>query len=337
MAIVVAAGVLIWRTTEFSVAHDSRIVNRTPSLPVHLADGVGRVIAPVWGIGNWPLVLTMVFTAVPLVCLAGVAVVSIRQRRMSHRILVFLVIAALASQDTFGAWASFTIYNPKFAHFPVSWPWAGLSPSVQPVFTIIGYPFFYFTPGMLAVLMLGKVILPRARQDSVIRRHPLLAVFTTGVITMVLFDVPLELLSMRVDMYFYSQYFGPAVHWGYAVLPFMEVVVASFMTGVISVLLWEGPSGWTVMAAGAERFAHLFERVRIRGRLREYLVGLGIAFTSLLFAFGVWAGIRAAHVEKAVFVGAWHYQEIKTYDPYGVLAAHGKAGPYYRDFWQQKP
>lgn len=323
----------LWMTTEHTLVEE-RLVNPLPSSAPFDSDGLPRAIDPVWGVSNWPLVLTAIFVTVPSLSILAVIVRSVRTRQISHQIVVFLVIAAMASLDTYGAWASFTIYNPQFAHFPTTWPWAGLSPSVQPVFTIIGYPFFYFTPGLLT-LAIFKRLWNRAGDGGFAKRHPLWSLWALGFAVMVCFDVPLELLSMRVDMYFYSEYMAPAIRWGYAVLPFMEVLVASTMTGIIAVLLWERPDGWTVMRSGAERYQRVFDRMRIRGRMREYVVGLTIGWTALFLLFSLWGGLRVVRPHET-FVGPWHYGEMRTYDPYHRLEDAGKPGPYFGDIWQDQ-
>lgn len=332
----------IWVTAEHSIIED-RLRNPDPVPMPFDAAGRPRAHEPVWGIDNWPMVLTLLFTIVPLILLAFVAMNAIRRRRMSHRIVVFLVIATMASLDTYGAWASFTIYNPQFVHFPTTWPWAALSPTVQPVFTIIGYPFFYFTPGMLAILMYealrpldrpNRRFIRRAKPGGFVDRHPLVVVWIIGFLTMVCFDVPLELLSMRVDMYFYSEYIAPAIHWDWVALPFMEVLVASTMTGIISILLFQHADGWTVMGRGAERFSRFFDRIRAGKLMRQYLVGVVIGWGCLFTLFTIWATMRVTLPHEA-FDGQWHYGETATYDPHHRLADdHAKEGPFYGDFWQ---
>jgi hypothetical protein len=52
-----------------------------------------------------------------------------------------------------------------------------------------------------------------------------------------------------------------------------------------------------------------------------------VVYVALLVFFGMFRVTGLAH---NTFHDKWPYQEIKTYDPDGILADHGVPGPYYR-------
>jgi hypothetical protein len=316
-------------------AGDERITNPNPRGDV-LVGGVPRSEAPFLGVENWPLVFSLLFVVVATLVVAPMVVVSIRRRAMTHGLIVFLSVAVLAWLDPPANWVTYTVYDPRFLHFPTNWPWMRLSPSVEPLMVIPGYPFYYFVLAMLAFGGFQRYVLPRLRPGGWWRRHPRVALFTTAFLLATVWDVATELFMIRARMYFYSQSWGPTLRWGptHAGFPIIWGLFTIVSIAAISVLLYRDDDGGSVLTSVARRLPRFRRTAQAaptgESSGRQILSGvlvLSVVYVALLVFFGMFRVTGLAH---NTFHDKWPYQEIKTYDPDGILADHGVPGPYYR-------
>jgi hypothetical protein len=333
--IVVALAVVILATARTGAEGDATRVNPNPHGAV-VVDGVPRTEAPFLGVDQWPLVFSLGFLVFAVLAMAPFVVRSIRNRKMEHALIVFLAVAVLAWLDPPANWVTFTIYDPRLLHFPTTWPWMRLSPSVEPLLVVPGYPFYYFIVAFLAFGGFQRFVLPRLRTGGWWQRHPRTALFTTVFLVATVWDVATELFMIRARMYFYSQSWGPVIRWGptHMGLPIVWSLFTIVSIAAISLLFYrddDGGSLLTTVGRRLPRFGRPAPRSpRDESSGRQILAGviiLSVVYVCLLVFFGFFRVTGLAH---NTFPGKWPYPEIKTYDPYGDLRDAGKSGPYYR-------
>ena len=247
---VVLVGVAIFflATAVSGPAGDARITNPNPHGSV-VVDGVPRAEPAFLGVENWPLVFSLLFVVFAAAVLIPMVVKSIRQRHMTHGLIVFVSVAVLAWLDPPANWVTYTVYDPRFLHFPTNWPWMRLSPSVEPLMVIPGYPFYYFILALLAFGGFQRYVFPRLHAGGWWRRHPRTALFASVFVAATIWDVATELFMLRARMYVYSQSWGPTLHWGrtHAGLPIVWSLFTIVSIATISVLFYRDDDGGSAL------------------------------------------------------------------------------------------
>jgi hypothetical protein len=315
----------------FAVAHNFRTHGdliarvRNPNVQGH-----PRPVRPLFGDTAW-MTKMQVGTVVTMSIVVVLFVVHWRRRPKHPVLLMALACTAIVWMDPIMNWAPYAVYNPLLWHWPESWPLVSLSPTVEP-FVVFGYVMFYLLPYFPAMALLRRWQ-QRSSVDSFVWRHPLITMAGLIFVIGFIFDVILEVFSIRAGLYIYSQ-----------VIPFGSIFVgktyqfpliweSSLVTLVMipaGVLLYRDDTGRTQ----AEKLAQ-----RVRGRFfqaRPAFTTFCVMFVILMFAYSLYglgyAIIRWSGAATSVAC-PYPYPEAKVYDPQGFYAKNGQPGPYSPGIW----
>ena len=289
-----------------------------PALPLTRANRL-------WGITNWPAIFSMIFWVVAAVLGISFARLSWRQRSMHHGLMVFLCVAGLSLLDPPANWVTFTVYDPQFLHFPTTWHWMSLAPSVEPVIVVPGYPMYYFTVALVGAF-LAKRLLARSNPRSWIARHPRWTYLGVGLLTGLAWDIPTELFMIRAHMYHYAEAWGPTIGTGHGRFPIIWGFFTWFAIATVTVLMHRNDRG--------QSLAHEWA-AKLPGRggvtsARTVVAGTLFLWLLYLIPMGLYGAIRVSGLSHPNLPHGWPYPEAKVYDPYGRLAEAGIPGPYSR-------
>ena len=164
--------------------------------------GTPRPVEPLLGFHHWIPVL-QIFTLIAVVGLIVAAVWGWRRYGPHPYILMGLVTTIIVWQDPMMNWAPYAVYDPRLWHWPESWPYVSLAPTVEP-FVVFGYVMFQFGPYFPAVWALRK-IQARRSADSFVWRHPLVSLGVLIFIFGFIIDMILEVSMIQTGLYMYSQ------------------------------------------------------------------------------------------------------------------------------------
>ena len=130
--------------------HGDRSARRSPD---HRTSTPGTPpYPPFLGVTNWPLVtsVTSVVLTVGFFGYLGMAVGPQAQPALvvDRRIAAFFA----GALDPLANWATFTVFDPRVAHFPLSWPYFNASPLLEPTLSFLGgYASYYVLTGRPAL------------------------------------------------------------------------------------------------------------------------------------------------------------------------------------------
>lgn len=313
---------------------DVRRVNPDPSAP-YTVNGVPRGEPALWGFQHWPEFFGILMLVIAVAVMTPFVVSTFRQRKLTYPLIIFLATAVLAWMDPLANWVTFTVYNPQLIQFPTIWPWFELSPTVEPLLVIPGYPFYYFSIALLAFGGYNKFILRRVGPNSWWRRHPRIGAFIVGFGMGALWDVPCELFMINARMYTYSQYWGPVISVGgpHVALPLIWPLFTIVSIATITVLLYRDDRGESVVTTLGGKLPRLRHGAEVEGEvssLRRVIAAaliLSAMYSVLCLFFGT---LRVSGLADTPAPQPWVYQEVKTYDPYGDLEKAGHPGPFYQ-------
>jgi hypothetical protein len=298
-----------------------RIANRA-------VQGAPRPVEFLFGKPDW-IVMQEVGLAMMLVLLVAIAVV-FWQRYPKHPILLMALAAtALVWLDPVMNWAPYAVYNPQLTHWPETWPWLSLAPTVEP-FVVMGYATFYVGTFFPAVWILRR-IQARRPVDSFAWRHPLVSLGALIFVLGFVYDAILEIFCVRTGLYIYSQVMPFGSLWAGKPYQFPLLWESSFVTLVMipaGVLLYRDDTGRTQ----AEKLTQRVRAFRSRPALGTFIVMFAILNVAYLCYGGAFAVIRATGSATSVAC-PWPYQEAKVYDPQGFYAKAGQPGPYFAGIW----
>jgi hypothetical protein len=226
-------------------------------------------------------------------------------------------------------WAMYAPYNPDLLHWPDTWSWANINPTVEPLWILFGaYQVFFLAPAMLAFALHRRFVARRAKEGSFTRRHPILSVFLFATACGLLIDIGMEIWMINIGIYEYSQYALGAISWGNGHLPLWEFAWVGVLIGFYACLLSRDDRGLSV----SERLATGVGPLR-RLRLGQFGVAALLCAASLSVYLGFFVGLRLIGSEDKVAPRTWPYSEAKTYDPQGLMEQHGQPGPYNSGLW----
>ena len=298
-----------------------RIVN-----PV--VDDVPRPVEALFGKADWVPMLEM-GTVLALVILAAVGV-AMWQRYPKHPILLMVLAATgIVWMDPIMNWAPYAVYNPQLTHWPETWALFSLSPTVEP-FVVLGYATFYVAPFFPAIWILRR-IQARRPVDSFAWRHPLVSLSVLIFFIGFLYDMVLEILCIRTQLYIYSQVIPFGSLWAGEWYQFPLLWESTFVTFVMipaGVLLYRDDTGRTQ----AEKLAHRIRAFRTRPALGTFVVMFAILNVAYLCYGAGFAIIRATGSATSVAC-PYPFPEAKVYDPQGFYAEAGQPGPYFPGIW----
>ncbi|WP_172826623.1 spirocyclase AveC family protein, partial [Mycobacterium sp. 1423905.2] len=227
-------------------------------------------------------------------------------------------------------WVSYSAFSPDLWHFPVDWAWVSIAPLVEP-FVCIAYASVLIAPAFAAIPLLRRLQAGRP-VDSVLWRHPLIALSVVTLVIGFALDAVVEVFCVSKRVYTYTQVpeFGSIFVGQYNQFPLLwESGLASSMMIAASVLLYRDDTGRTQ----AEKLAQRLRLLPARPTLASFLV----MFAALNLAYVVVYGggfltIRAAKLATSVAC-PWPFPESKVYDPQGFYERAGHPGPFFEGKW----
>jgi hypothetical protein len=293
-------------------------------------DRAPRAHKPYLGFDYWPQFFEIASLVVAALMWTYFIRLSRRRGRWHPALVMMFAATLLCWLDPIENWVTYATYDPRLIHFPANWPWASISPTVEPLVVFAGYPYYYMLPARPAFFVLRRYLLPRARSGSWVSRHPLWSAFVLATAFGIVWDAVLEMFLTRIELYNYSHVLGPTLRsgttWQFPIV--IEAGLSSLMMGACAVLMWRDDSGRTP----GER---LSQRLRLfRDRPRVGAVSMALIFMSLAYlAYG--SGFLAARMSHSAKTLArpWGYQDTKVYDPHGYYQKAGEPGPYYPGVW----
>ncbi|MBA3743283.1 spirocyclase AveC family protein [Sporichthya sp.] len=318
----VGIAVFVWLMTFTSTGgSDPRIHN--PEQP-----------SPLPGNGMWGLSgqfwIYALHTATVIMCL-GMVFFFLRNRRrtgVTHpAFALFIGLSTIIAYDPIFNWAMYAVYNPELRHYPVTWEWAKISPSVEPLWPLGAYPFFFLTPGLITFALFKRYVEPRAKAGSFVDRRPMWSLFLFSLVGCTVMEVIGETLLLQMEIWTYYQYWGPAFHVGDSWLPLTEIVLASLTMSLLSVMLHRDDHGRSV----ATRLSASVRPLRAM-RFGEKATAVLILQAVFIAYIGFYAVVRLAGLDTNIS-GDYPYRTIKTYDPDGYVQEAGIPGPYYKGVW----
>jgi hypothetical protein len=262
-----------------------------------------------WGFHHW---LTVVQIATLVASGAFLAVFVARSRREGRLHPVLPVLGGLFVMglltDSFANWSSSAAMNPDLLHYPTSWWFFDVSPTVEPLINTVAYPYLFLAPALAVTTLLARRPMPR---------RPLLTVFAFAfAISVPINWVLVNLFMVRIEYWTYTQIPGWAAvrggtPWQY---PWTDPLTLSVLTGVTAVLLWQG--------------THRAQR-RVA---REIVVVALVTALAYLPYNAVWASFRLTN-NGDTLAKPWIFDNTTVYDPKGDYARAGLPGPYFRGMW----
>lgn len=291
--------------------------------------GHPRPVRPLWGFQHW-IVLHEIGTVVMMVSLVVGMVIAWRRHPRHPYLLMTIAATGIVWQDPIMNWAPLAVYDPRLHHWPVTWPLASISPTVEP-FIVIGYATFYFLGPFFPAMAIMRRLQARASRDSFVWRHPLVTLGALAFVCGFVLDAILEIFLVRTQLYIYSHVptFGSVFTGKTYQFPLLVESSAVCLVMVPAVVLcYRDDTGRTQ----AEKLAQRFKGFAKRPALATFVVMFAILNVAYFAYGGVFAILRDARLTNNVAC-PYPYPEAKTYDPLGLYAKAGDKGPYFPGIW----
>ena len=283
---------------------------------------------PFLGITNWPLVTSVTSAVLTVVFFGYLAWRSIRERKPHWLLIVGIAAFFAGALDPLANWATFTVFDSRVAHFPLSWPYFNTSPLLEPTLSFLGgYASYYVLTGLGLLSLHQRFIEPRIRRNGWLDRHRLLAVFITGFIAGLPINALMQFMWLKVGLFVYAQAAGPVLHVGGRHLPLYMVIYDSVLFAIVALLCVRDDSGRPAILT---KIAHSLPR--LSGRVtttRLTVVATVVLMSAVLLPIAVFSLLRIGGDPRPAY-DQWPYPTVKVYDPYGHLEQAGKPGPFYR-------
>lgn len=284
--------------------------------------------SPFLGVTNWPLVTSATSVLLTVGLFGYLAYRSFRQRT-PHWLLIVAVAALFAGAlDPLANWATFTVFDPRVGHFPLSWPYFNVSPLLEPTLSFLGgYASYYALTGWGLLSLHQRLVEPRLRASGWAHRHRLGAVFVTGFVVGLPMNAVMQFLWLKVGLFVYTQAAGPVLHVADRQLPVYMVIYDSVLFAVVAMLCVRDDNGRPmVVTALTQRFPLFGGRITTA---RLLATSTAVLMTAVLAPIAVFALLRVGGDPKPAY-DRWPYPNVKVYDPYGDLERAGKPGPFYQ-------
>ena len=169
---------------------DPRTTNPNPGEPPY---------PPFLGVTNWPLVSSAMSVVLTVAFFGYLAWRSVRDRRPHWLLIVGIAALFAGALDPLANWATFAVFDPRVAHFPLSWPYFNISPLLEPTLSFLGgYASYYVLTGLGLLSLHRRFIEPRIRHNSLLDRHRFAAVFITGFIAGLPLNALMQFMWLKV-------------------------------------------------------------------------------------------------------------------------------------------
>jgi hypothetical protein len=300
---------------------DPRTTNPDPGVPPY---------PPFLGVFNWPLITSVTSAMLTVGFFGYVGWQSIR-RRSPHWLLIVGTAALFAGAlDPLANWATFTVFDPRVAHFPLSWPYFSASPLLEPTLSFLGgYASYYVLTGLGLLSIHRRFIEPRQRRDGWLDRHRLAAVFLTGFLAGLPLNAVMQFMWLKVGLFVYTEAAGPVLHVAGRALPVLMVIYDSVLFAVVALLCVRDDNGRPAIVA---KLAHNLPTPAGAARITTaglIVISTAVLMSAVLLPIAVFSLLRVGGDPKPAYDN-WPYPAVKVYDPYGDLERAGKHGPFYR-------
>jgi hypothetical protein len=277
---------------------------------------------PFLGVTDWPLLSSVTSVLVTIGFFGLVTWWSIRDRKPQWALIVGIAALLAGSLDPLANWATFTVFDPRVAHFPLSWHYFNVSPLLEPTLSFLGgYASYYVLTGVGLLWIQRRFVEPRLRPD---RQHRMLWVFITGFIAGLPLNALMQFFWLKVGLFVYTEAAGPVLHIAGRQLPLLMVIYDSVLFAVVAVLCLPDQDGRPALVV------KLMQRLRLRLTPALLLVTTtAVLLSAVLLPIAVFSLLRiSGHTAPAY--DQYPYPMVKVYDPYGHLQRAGKPGPFYR-------
>jgi hypothetical protein len=311
-AVLTAFAVVAIATMQTGLHGDPRTTNPDPGMAPY---------PPFLGVANWPLV-TSITSAVLTIAFFGYLLSQSIRRRTTHWLLIVGIAAFFAGAlDPLANWATFTIFDPRVAHFPLSWPYFNASPLLEPTLSFLGgYASYYVLTGLGLLAIHRRFIEPHIRHGSWLDRHRLVAVFITGFVAGLPLNALMQFMWLKVGLFVYTEAAGPVLHLFGRHLPLYMVIYDSVLFAIVAVLCVRDDTGRPAVVA----------RLSVRPTAtRMTVIATAVLMTAVLAPIAIFSLLRIGGDPRPAY-DVWPYPTVKVYDPYGDLERAGKPGPFYR-------
>lgn len=330
VAVLVLLGLGMAAVLNASTGPEGRIA-KNHSTGDHAYGGGLRANEPLWGVEHWTLWIQLLSLAGSTIVITTFAVLSWRRRAMHPAVPVVIALFGVSLLDPFANWCSSAAMNPQLLHYPVDWPYANISPTVQPLVNNLVYPYLFLFPALFVVGAWKRWLRRDPEGAGWVRRHPLSAVFGFSfLISLPVNLVVVDMFMVRVEYWTYTQIPSWAAvrggsSWQY---PWTDPLTLSLVTGATAVFLWRDADGRSL----ANRIADRLRPLRSRRLLGEVLVASLFLSLSYMAYNGLWATFRLTDSGDQL-ARPWPYQDTKVYDPTGHYRSAGVPGPYFAGVW----
>ena len=139
---------------------------------------------------------------------------SVKQRRVHWTVIIGVAAFFAGVVDPLANWATFAVFDPRVAHFPVSWLYFNISPLLEPTLSFLGgYAAYYVLTGIGLVRGYERLVEPNVRPGTWLERHRLSAVFLTGFTLGLPLNAAMQFLWLKARMFFYTRHRDPFYTW----------------------------------------------------------------------------------------------------------------------------
>jgi hypothetical protein len=312
-SIFIAFAIVALATMQTGLHGDPRTLNPEPG---------DAPYPPFLGVTDWPLLSSVTSVLVTIGFFGVVTWWSIRDRKPHWALIVGIAALLAGSLDPLANWATFTVFDPRVAHFPLSWHYFNVSPLLEPTLSFLGgYASYYVLTGVGLLWIHRRFVEPRLGPDG---QHRMLWVFTTGFIAGLPLNALMQFFWLKVGLFVYTEAAGPVLHIAGRQLPLLMVIYDSALFAVVAVLCLPDQDGRPALVV------KLMQRLRLRLTAALLLVTTtAVLLSAVLLPIAVFSLLRiSGHTAPAY--DQYPYPMVKVYDPYGHLQRAGKPGPFYR-------
>ncbi len=317
-SVFMAFAIVALATMQTGLHGDPRTLNPGPT---------GAPYPPFLGVVDWPLVSSVTSVLVTIGFFGVVTWWSVRDRKPHWALIVGIAALLAGALDPLANWATFTVFDPRVGHFPLSWPYFNISPLLEPTLSFLGgYASYYVLTGVALLRIHRRFVAPWLRGG----RHRMLSVFVTGFIVGLPLNTLMQFLWLKVGLFVYTEAAGPILHIGGRQLPLVMVIYDSVLFAVVAVLCVSGDDGRPAVVATLARRLPAVHSGRLRLTPALLLVTTtAVLLSAVLLPIAVFSLLRiSGHTAPAY--DHYPYAGVKVYDPYGHLQQAGKPGSFYR-------
>ncbi len=283
---------------------------------------------PFLGVTNWPLVTSAMSVVLTVAFFGYLAWRSIRERSPHWLLIVGIAALFAGALDPLANWATFAVFDPRVAHFPLSWPYFNISPLLEPTLSFLGgYASYYVLTGLGLLSLHRRFIEPRIRHNSWLDRHRFVAVFITGFVAGLPINALMQFMWLKVGLFVYTQAAGPVLYLGDRHLPLYMVIYDSVLFAIVALLCVRDDNGRpAIVVRMVQRLPALGSRITTA---RLLVVATAVLMSAVLLPIAVFSLLRVGGDPNPAY-DVWPYPAVKVYDPYGDLERAGKPGPFYQ-------